>query len=247
MKRIDLKYRIILFIIGGGIVFSLLFFSFRYNWNISFILKDILYFPVNIVVPDNNQQVTFTGRELELQKEVEDLKKLLGIKDVLTDFESINATVITRNVSYWNEELTINKGSSDNIKEGMAVIDGNGLIGRITKVSFNTSIVKLITSNANDNKVSIKLWSGDNSINKILEQDENNNLIISGIDNNFDIKVNDLVTTSGLSDIYPSGITIGYIEKIENDKFGISKKAYIKHSGDLDNVRFVSVLIRGGK
>ena len=77
-----------------------------------------------------------------------------------------------------------------------------------------------------------------------MTTDKDNNLFISGIDNKENIKVGDLVTTSGLSDIFPSGIDIGYIEKIENDKFGISKKAYLKPKSNLDNLRFVLVLKR---
>ena len=244
MKKIDLKYKIILFIIGGGIVYSLLFFSIKYKWNTTYILRDIFYFPITMVTSNNNNTI-FEDRCLELQEEVNDLKKVLELNNSLSDFKEVSATVINRNANYWNNELTINKGSKDNIKEGMAVVDGNGLIGRIEHVSVTTSVVKLITNYSNG-KISVKVWNSDNtSINKVLEVDEYNNLIISGIDNKFDIKEGTKVTTSGLSDIYPSGITIGTIEKIEDDKFGISKKAYIKHAGNLDKIRFVSVLIRG--
>lgn len=247
MKRIDLKYKIILIIIGSGIIFSLLFFSFKYNFNFSFILKDIIYFPINVMNIDNDSEIILEGRELELEQELKDLKELLKVNESLTDFTLVNATVINRNTSYWNDELIINKGSKNGIEEGMAVIDGYGLIGKVIKTSLNTSTIKLITSNSNDNKVSVKIWIGDDSINKVLEQDEDNNLIVSGIANNIDIKVGDIVTTSGLSDIYPSGIPIGNVLKIDYDKFGISKKVYINHTGDLDNIRFVSVLIRGIK
>jgi len=247
MKKLDLKYKIIIFIISGGVILSLLFFSVKYNFNISFILKDIMYFPINFIDIDKEYNLDFNSRNLELEKELEDLKELLNISESLTDFSLVNATVINRNSAYWNQELTINKGSNNGIKEGMAVIDGNGLVGRVVKTSLSTSTIKLITTNSNDNKISIKIWSDNGSINKVLEQDENGNLIISGIDNNFNIKEGDFITTSGLSDIYPSGIAIGTIERIDHDKFGISKKAYIKHSGDLDNIRFVAVLIRGNK
>jgi len=245
MKKIDLKYKMILIMISGGIVFSLLFFSIKYNFDTTSILRDIFYFPINVVTSNSNKTI-LEDRCLELQEEVTELKKLLELNNSLSDFTFVSSTVINRNTSYWNNELTINKGLNDNIKEGMAVIDSNGLIGRIKHVSLTTSVIELITNYSTNNKISVKIWKDDNtSINKVLEVDINNNLIISGIDNNFDLKEGSKVTTSGLSDIYPSGITIGTIDKIENDKFGISKKAYVKHSGDLDNIRFVSVLIRG--
>lgn len=242
MKKTNSKYKIILIIIGIGILFSLLFFSLKSNLDTTYLLRDILYFPFTFT---NEQKNILEDRCLELNEELSSLKELLNINSSLSDFTIISSTVINRNTSYWNNELTINKGSLDNIQKGMPVIDGNGLIGRVDKVGLKTSIVKLITNYDKSNKISVRIWNEKTSINKVLEVDSNNNLIISGIDNNIDIKIGNRVTTSGLSEIYPSGITIGTIEYIENDKFGISKKAYVKHSSNLDNIRFVSVLIRG--
>ncbi|MBQ7137148.1 MAG: rod shape-determining protein MreC [Bacilli bacterium] len=245
MKKNKLKFKTIISVVIGGGILSLLFFSLKYNFNISFILKDILYFPITVMDLDKEYSLNLDSRTMELEKELDDLKNILNINSSLTDFEMVNATVINRNVSYWNEELIINKGKNEGIKEGMAVMDGSGLIGRVIKTSLTTSTIKLITSNSNDNKISVKIWCNNDSFNKVLEQDENNNLIISGVDNDLDIKEGDLVTTSGLSDIYPSGITIGSVEKITYDKFGVSKKVFVKHSGDLENIRFVAVLKRG--
>ena len=244
MKKLDFKYKIIIFFVSSVLIFSLLFFSIRDNWNFSFILKDIFYFPITIMDVDK-EKINLEGITYEKEKELEELKKLLDITSSLTDFTYINATVINRNTAYWNNELTINKGSNDGIKKGMAVIDGNGLVGTVIKTSLSTSVIKLITNNSNNNKISVKIWNNNESINKVLEQDENNNLIISGIDNNFYIEIGNLITTSGLSDIYPSGITVGKVNKIEHDKFGISKKVIIKPSASLENIRYVSVLLRG--
>ena len=232
-----------LIIVTIGIVVSLLFLSIKYKIDTTYLLRDIFYFPINLFVPNN--KTVLEDRCIELQEELDSLEELLKINNTLSDFSIVSSTVINRNANYWNNELTINKGSIDNIKVGMAVIDNKGLIGKIDKVGLTTSIVKLITNNSKDNKISVKIGIGDNSINKILEVDKNNNLVISGIDNNYDIKIGDNITTSGLSDKYPSGITIGKVEKIEDDNFGISKKVYVKHISNLDNIRFVSVLIRG--
>lgn len=243
MKKIAIKYQLILIILISLILFVTLFFSIKYNWNVSYILKDIFYFPINAVSHD--QEVCLIGREKEQEKELQDMKDLLKINSTLTEFDTINAVVINRNVSYWDNEIIINKGSKDNIKKNMAVIDRHGLIGKVEKTSLTTSTIRLITSNSKSNKISIKLWGdNDSSINKILEQDENNNLFVSGIDNDFIFSIGNVITTSGLSDIYPSGIPIGKVKKIESDKFGLSKKAIIEHIGDLNNIRFVSILAR---
>ena len=73
---------------------------------------------------------------------------------------------------------------------------------------------------------------------------ENDKLVINGIENDVSLKEGAVVYTSGLSDIYPSGIVIGEITRIENDNYGISKRAYVESKVVFDNLRFVSVLER---
>ena len=125
----------------------------------------------------------------------------------------------------------------------MAVVVSEGLIGKVVNITNTTSTVKLITSRDNKNKISIKIKSGETYIYKVLEL-ENNNLVINGIEKDVNLKEGMPVITSGLSDIYPSGIIVGEIEKIENDNYGISKRVYVKSKVSFDNLRFVSVLER---
>jgi len=237
MKRFVLKHK---FITISGIIIILLYFV---GIDITSFIRDIFYFPLTFL-PSNNL-IVFEDRDKELEEENKKLKELLEFNNTMSDFSTISSVVVNRNTNYWNSELTINKGSLDNIKEGMAVVDGKGLIGKVIDVSLTTSVVKLITSYDKTNRISVKIWSSDgSSVNKILEVDHNNNLIIGGIDNTYDIKIGDRVTTSGISDIFPSGLTIGEVSIIEDDYYGISKKIYVKHISELDNIRFVSVLKR---
>ena len=53
MRGFDLKYKIIGGIITVGVIFSILSFSIRDNWNFSFIIKDILYISYKIKRADN--------------------------------------------------------------------------------------------------------------------------------------------------------------------------------------------------
>ena len=83
------------------------------------------------------------------------LKEIYKISESLSEFKSINATVIQRNSSYWMESMTINKGKKDGVDIGMSVVVGEGLVGKVTNITNNTSTIKLITSTDNNNKVSI--------------------------------------------------------------------------------------------
>ena len=92
----------------------------------------------------------------ELQKEVTELKSALELNSILSEYTYINATIINRNIGYWYNTLTIDKGSKSGINQGDAVITNEGLIGKIIHVSNFSSSVKLLTSDEINNKFSIK-------------------------------------------------------------------------------------------
>ena len=91
-----------------------------------------------------------------LLSNINELKNLLELKNIYSSYNIINSTVIERNKLYFFNNFTIDKGLDFNLKENMAVVNSNGLIGIIDKVYKNYSIVKLITT-SNDNKISVKI------------------------------------------------------------------------------------------
>lgn len=225
------------------VLFTLvLYFSLNENVNVSLTnLKDMLYMPFNDI--NNKHDLVGKNMNIELEKEVEDLKELTKVDETLSSFNKINATVIERNHSYWLNSLTINKGKKDGIDIGMAVVVSEGLIGKIIKITNNTSVVQLITSDDNKNKISVKIKDGETYIYKILEH-QNGNLVIDGIPNDSSVESGTIILTSGLSDIYPSGIIIGTVGEIKNDKYGVSKKIIVSSKVNFDNLRYVTVLER---
>ena len=57
-----------------------------------------------------------------------------------------------------------------------------------------------------------------------------------------EINKGDVVLTSGLGELIPAGIYIGTVEKIESDKYNLSKNVYIKTYQDFDDIHYVTVL-----
>ena len=126
----------------------------------------------------------------------------------------------------------------------MAVITKNGLIGKITKVSHNSSEVKLITSDDTKFKISISIKTNEVDNYAILNgYDKKEGLIkATGIDKTTPINVGDNVLTSGLGSMFPGGIFIGNVEKIEKDKYDLSKTVYIKTKQNFNEIHYVTVL-----
>lgn len=183
---------------------------------------------------------------IELRKEIESLKEELDISYVLTDYDNINASVVSRNINYWYNTITINKGKKNGIKEEMPVINGSGLIGKVVSVTNYTSTVKLITTSDTSNKISVTIISNNEKVNGLINgyDLENGLLKVEGISNTKSVKVGDIVYTSGLGGIFPSGILIGKVEEITTDNYDLSKIINVIPSADFDNINYVSILKR---
>ena len=179
-----------------------------------------------------------------LEKEIQELKEALELNKTLTEYNPVNATILSRNKSYWFNNITIDKGKKDGIREGMAVITKKGLIGKISRVYDNSSEVKLITSDDINFKVSVAIKTNEVDNYAILNgYDKKTGLIkATGIDKTTVINKDDIVLTSGLGETFPGGIYIGTIEKIESDKYNLSKNIYIKTYQDFNDIHYVTVL-----
>ena len=182
----------------------------------------------------------------ELQKEVTQLKSSLDLNATLSEYTYVNATVVNRNIGYWYNNLTIDKGSKNGVKLGDAVITPNGLIGKVTSVSNFSSSVKLLTSDEISNKISIKIKSKDEYLYGLLigYEKENNIYKIEGVTNSENIKEGDLVTTTGLTDYFPSGIIIGKVSRVVKDEYDLNCIIEVTPSVNFDDISIVTILNR---
>lgn len=208
--------------------------------------KDRIYKKYKNIEKEKTKKNTYKAQIEELNSEIKELKSLLDLNTITSDYNSINATVINRNVSYWYNTLTIDKGRHDGIKEGYAVVVKDGLIGKVVAVSEFSSSVKLLTSDELSNKISVKINKEGKSIYGLLASYNNkdNVYIVEGISDIDELEIGSYVTTTGLSELFPSGILIGTIKKVTMDNYGLTKVVEVTPSVDFKNINYVSVLKR---
>ncbi len=227
-----------------------LYFSLNRNSNLTIIetnIKDLLATTIKFQKKQSQDQTKSyliqKNINQSLTEEIEKLKELLNLNSTQTEFTHENATVIARNNISWLNTLTIDKGTKSGIEKDMAVITTNGLIGKISKTTKNTSEVKLLTANDISNKISIMIKIGDEEHYAILSgYDHKTNLLeISAVDKNIHIEKDAVITTSGLGKM-PQGIYIGEVVKTKLDNYELSQTLYIKPKQNFNSINYVSIL-----
>lgn len=181
-----------------------------------------------------------------LKDEIDKLKETLNLNTILSDKVYMNATVVTRNIDYWYNEITIDKGSKNGIEKGMAVVVPKGLIGQITKVSNYTSTVKLLSNENMSDKISVKIKVGDDYVYGLISayDAKTNTYTVEGISENVKIEKDADVVTTGMGTIFPSGLIVGKVKEVTTDNFDLSKVVEVKSSVDFNDIDYVTVLKR---
>ncbi|WP_445490131.1 rod shape-determining protein MreC [Niallia sp. 03133] len=192
-----------------------------------------------------------------LQKEKDELSAVLKEKKSLSDYEPMNATVFRRNSDRWNELLTINKGSRNGVKKNMAVMTSSGLIGKIKSVSSGTATVQLLSSEDPTNRISAVI-QGDKKkklstvFGLVVDYDkESKQLIMQWTEEQEPKKVKvekgQFVTTSGMGGVFPKGLLIGKVVKVEPVEDGLTKKAYIEPAAQFYYIEHVMIVKTPGQ
>ena len=177
---------------------------------------------------------------------VDKLSKMLELNQTLSKDSYLNATVINRNLGYWYNTVTIDKGSKNGVEVDMPVVVSEGLIGKVSKVTNFNSTVKLLTSDDVNNKISVKINVDGKNVYGLLSgyNKETGNFIVEGIADNTEIKKDSFVMTTGMGDIFPSGILVGKVASITTDNFDLAKTVEVKSDVNFDDIRYVTILKR---
>jgi len=179
----------------------------------------------------------------EIKSENRKLKELLGLKnqiETVADYEVARVTL--RSSEAWLSYFIIDKGLKDGIRKNMVVVNNQGLIGSIVDCGLNWAKVETLLD-ADFSASAMIVRTRDIGVVR-----GNLNLMGKGlcelkyISKDSKVKVNDVVITSGMGEIFPKGIVIGKIVQVKNDKFELTKNIIIKPAVDIENIEYVMVL-----
>ena len=215
---------------------------YRSSFIISFPEKKILQFKDIIknhyILYDNydeikNELEKLKSEKLEiifLEEENKRLKKT--IDEYIYNSKELVAKVLIDKDSPFLKSIIVNKGSKDDVKLGMAVLDGNYLVGKIVEVNYSTARA-LVISDLNS-KIPVSIEPGN--IQSILSGTGKQNGKIEYIESEITLEDESIVYTSGSGNIFKSGIPIGIYKK------NINNSEEVKFFSRLTQLTFVKLV-----
>ena len=188
-----------------------------------------------------NSELEKSLRELEIVKsENSTLKEYVNLKDKYTEYETIPAYVINKDISNYNDTIVINVGKDDGIEVNMPVIADQGLVGHVISVTSKTAKVQTIVDTAST--ISCTLTTSRDNVIARGTIEEKSTLKATYIPTSATVLEGNTIETSGLGGIYPKGIHIGTIKKVITGKNITDRYAMIETAVDFAKIDTVLVI-----
>jgi rod shape-determining protein MreC len=168
------------------------------------------------------------------------LRQLLNLEE-RHPYSLVASSVVGRSLDRLGGSLTIDKGLADGIEPGRAILTPDGLVGRVERATQHQA--RILTLLHRDCAVAARV---DRSrVDGVLQWEFGTHpvLNLSYVSSQEDVKVGDLVVTSGLGGIFPSGIRIGTVARVGLDANGLMKEISVRPAVDFRSLEEILVYL----
>lgn len=202
-------------------------------------------------VIEKNNKLEEENRDLKLKllesekiiEENESLKNMLDIKNSYKHFNLKLGNVIYREHDNWTKTFKIDIGSKEGIKLNQAVVHKEGLVGYISNVTDDSSVVTTILDPSSSVSVNISTINEPALLQGDLDLKAKNKLRLDFIELDAEISIGDMLYTSGLGSIYTSSIPVAKIVEVKSKKNDINRYAVAEPCVDIKAIKEVAVII----
>lgn len=209
-------------------------------------IKETLDFFLNFSeVKAQNKELINKNQELEdelttysdLKEENDRLRQVLNFTEERNNYNYIACDIIGNSGGSFLDGYIVNKGTNDNIQKGMIVIAAQGLVGQVTSVGNNWSIVQSLVNENIAVSVMVESTRDATGYIKGFKDSQNRNLAkVYDLPMDSEVKEGDVIVTSGVGMLYPKEIRIGEVTSVEEDKIMVMKSAVVKPYVDFNKL-----------
>lgn len=164
------------------------------------------------------------------------LNELLKLRENQQHYISA-ARVLSRGIDQWSHTLVLGKGEKDGVSKDMSAITPKGFAGKIFDVTESYSKLLLLT----DINFSAAVRLQESRKEGIVSGTGTRKLVLKYITHEEEVKIGDIIITSGLDQLFPPGIPVGFISRI--DKHGTGHFQYIEVTPYVEDSKMEEVLI----
>lgn len=173
-----------------------------------------------------------------LKKENETLRHAIGV-ELNKDYKLQMATVTAKDIA--NDFITINKGKSDGISEGLAAITNEKVVvGRVSEVQENYSKVMLVSNKKSSFDAEIE----DKEATGVLRGSGKLSVLLDLIPREKNIEEGDLVKTSNITGVFPPNLLVGWIKKVMKNDVESIQQAELELGFDIKNTNYLFVILK---
>jgi len=186
--------------------------------------------------------------EVERQKLLEaeathrKLQQLLDFRAQLPT-KALTASIIADSASSWFQGCVLDKGSADGVHKDMAVVTPLGVVGKVVSTSTRSAKVILLTDANSGIDVLIQRTRSRGIVSGSLE----NGLVLKYMKRSEDIQVGDRLITSGLDGVFPKGLMVGTVTKVNKQNLGLFQFVEVLPAVQPSRVEAVLVVASGAE
>jgi rod shape-determining protein MreC len=209
----------------------------RENWNRYIFLIGLEEQNVRL----RNENALLAGQLIQYREgylEAGRLQRVLELKDQF-NVTATAATVIDRDPSSVIKTLLINKGTSQGLRVGLPVLADRGIAGRITECAWHVSRVMLIT----DENSNVDALIQENRAHGVLQGAGSGGCQLKYIAKTEEVKEGDMVISSGMGRIFPKGILLGAVKRVDKLEGGLFQKVEVTPAVNFNKLEAVLVLV----
>jgi rod shape-determining protein MreC len=182
------------------------------------------------------------------QRDAEQLRSLVGFNrspGFPSAYDQVAARVIGRSPTVWYSTITIDKGSDQGVHADQPVVNGDGLVGRVSDVSGDAARVTLITDHTSGVSAQV-VPEGANGLVKATVGNPSD-LILDFVQKGRNISKGATVVTSGwrssrVESLFPRGIPIGSVTRVDSQERELYQRVHLRPFADLRQLDIVEVL-----
>lgn len=187
------------------------------------------------------QNEELRARLAELEEARQENERLRALVEFAEErkLAKLGARVIRRPVNIWEGVIVIDRGSNDGVEAGMPVIAAQGLVGQVADVAASSSTVRLLT----DQQSGVAAMIQSSRATGVVRGSVSGALTLDFIDRATLPLEGDVVITSGLGGVYPTGIVVGDVTGIDDRRGELYPRVSVESRVPIDRIEEVFVLV----